>query len=285
MLTVARRLRVAILLLGLSSALEAAGAQGGFGSEKADIGDFTGDIWAIWTSPARMRSRDALAVAATLGSAAVVSRIDSSAYVWMQGHENTFVMKLLTPIREGARLSAYEFGSGQYLLPTSAALYIAGRLSRSANLRDAGLGCAAGHLSSLGLRQVTFRTVSRGRPKVSPSPFKFGVPGSSDWSWQSFYSGHISNSMACASFLTHRYALGIAEPLPYIFSLGIGVGRLADGHHWVSDMVVGAVVGFAVGKALAERQLARKGEPVAPGGAMLQRAPVQIPVMQWSLAF
>lgn len=284
MLITAQRFHAALLVAALLGAFGSASAQGGFGSEKGDIGDFTGDIWAVWTSPARMRSRDALAVAGTLGTAAIVSRIDSSAYIWMQAHERTLPMLLLTPIREGARFSAYEFGSGQYLLPTSVALYLAGRLGRSANLRDAGLGCAAGHLSSLGLRQVTFRTVSRPRPRVSASPFKFGVPGSSDWSWQSFYSGHISNSMACASFLTHRYSLGLAEPLPYIFSLGIGVGRLADGHHWASDMVVGTVVGFAVGKAIAERQLARKGTPLSPGPSA-HRAPVQVPVMQWSLVF
>ncbi len=277
--------RMALVVAGLVCASGTAGAQNRLGSERGDIGDFTGDIWSIWVSPVQMRGRDALVVAATLGAAAATSRIDSVAYLWMQNHDRTFVMQLLTPIREGARFSSYEFGSGQYLLPVSAALYIAGRFSHSVNLRDAGLGCAAGHLSSLGLRQVVFRSVSRGRPKVSPSPFKFGVPGSSDWDWESFYSGHISNSMACASFLTHRFSLGLAEPLPYIFSVAIGAGRLADGHHWASDMLLGGVVGFAVGKAIAERQLRREEVPVPAGGALASRAPWQVPVLQWSVVF
>ena len=73
--------------------------------------------------------------------------------------------------------------------------------------------------------------------------------------------------------------------LPYIFSLAIGVGRLADGHHWASDLLVGGVVGFAVGKAIAERQLRRQDAPVAAGGANLARTPWQVPVMQWSVVF
>ena len=278
------RLCVALVVIALAVASETTSAQSALGSERADIGNVAGDIWAVWTSPAHMRRRDVVTTAATLGAAALTSRIDSVGYIWMQTHERTFVMRLLAPIREGFPYSPYEFGSGQYLLPASVALYTAGRLSRSANLRDAGLGCAAGHLSSLVLRQAVFRSVKRGRPRVSPSPFNISVPGSSEWSWESFYSGHLSNSMACASFLGHRYSLGLAEPLPYAFSLAIGLGRLADGHHWASDMVGGGVVGFAVGKAIAERQLRRTDAPVV-AGARTQRAPWQIPVVQWSVVF
>ena len=279
------RSRFALLVVALACASETIGAQAALGSERADIGNFAGDIWSVWTSPAGMRRRDVVTTAATLGAAALTSRIDSASYVWMQTHERTFVMLLLTPIRESARLSPYEFGSGQYLLPVSVLLYTAGRLSHSVNLRDAGLGCAAGHLSSLVLRQAVFRSVTRARPRVSATPFDISVPGSSDWNRESFYSGHISNSMACASFLGHRYALGLVEPLPYAFSVAIGLGRLADGHHWASDMVVGGVVGFAVGKAIAERQLRRKDDAVAAGAARVTRSPVQIPVAQWSFVF
>ena len=278
------RLCITLLVFTVSSVLRPASAQRGLGSERADIGNFGGDIWSVWTSPARITRRDVLTTAATLGTAAVVSRVDSVGYVWMQSHERTLVMLMLTPIREGARLSPYEFGSGQYLLPLSVVLYTAGRLSHSVDLRDAGLGCAAGHLSSLVLRQVVFRSVARGRPRVSPSPFRFSVPGSSNWSWESFYSGHISNSMACASFIGHRYSLGLLEALPYAFSTAIGVGRLADGHHWASDMIVGGVVGFAVGKAIAERQLHRAAPP-AGTVASTPRAAWQVPVMQWSVVF
>ncbi len=283
--TATNRLCVALVVMALAGVSEQTSAQNRLGSERTDLGNFAGDIWSVWTSPAHMRRQDVLSTAATLGTAVLASRIDSAAFVWMQSHERTLVMRMLAPIRENARWSPYEFGSGQYLLPVSAVLYVAGRFSHSVNLRDAGVGCAAGHLSSMGLRQVAFRSVTRARPNASPSPFEISFPGTTEWARESFYSGHISNSMACASFLAHRYAFGLAEPLPYAFSVAIGIGRLADGHHWVSDMIVGGVVGFAIGKAIAERQLHRTEVPAGDVAVQAHRALRDVPVLQWSFAF
>jgi membrane-associated phospholipid phosphatase len=228
------------------------------GSEKHDIATFTGDIWSVWTSPAHFDHRDVVPLALTVGAFGLATRIDSATRVWMVTHERTAVMRVLSPTREGFPVPAYELGSGQYLLPLSGALYLSGRLSHSVNLRDAGLGCAAGHLASLGIRSVTYRLVARARPRITPNPLAVGVPGSHDWFWHSFFSGHIANSMACASFLGHRYSLGIAEPLPYAYSTVIGLGRMADGEHWASDTMLGAIVGFAIGREIAARQLDRR---------------------------
>ncbi len=237
------------------------------GSPKHDVATFTGDIWSVWTSPARFDHRDVVPLVLTAGAFALGTRIDSVTRVWMVAHERTAVMRVLSPIREGFPVPAYELGSGQYLLPLSGALYLSGRLSHSADLRDAGLGCAAGHLASLGIRSVAYRLVARARPRIAANPLRGGVPGSHDWLWHSFFSGHIANSMACASFLGHRYSLGMVEPLPYAYAAVIGLGRMADGEHWASDTMLGAIVGFAIGREIAARQLARRVAPAPTSSA------------------
>jgi membrane-associated phospholipid phosphatase len=63
--------------------------------------------------------------------------------------------------------------------------------------------------------------------------------------------------MACASYLGHRYSLGLAEPAMYTYVGLIGMGRVADGWHWMSDAVAGGAMGLAIGKAIADRQFAR----------------------------
>jgi len=253
-----RRALCALLFIAIEATHASRARAQGLGSERHDVATFTGDIWSVWTSPARFDHRDALPLALTAGALALGTRIDSATRVWMVTHERTAVMRMLTPTREGFPVPAYELGSGQYLLPLSAALYLAGRLSHSVNLRDAGLGCAAGHLSSLGIRSIAYSLVSRARPRITPHPLDVGVPGSHDWFWHSFFSGHIANSMACASFLGHRYSLGIAEPLPYAYAAVIGLGRMADGEHWASDTMLGAIVGLAIGRKIAARQLERR---------------------------
>src|SRR5262249_28390292 len=160
-------------------------AQPTLGSPHRDVATFTGDIWSVWTSPARFDRHDVAPLAITAGAFAITTRVDSTIHVWMLTHQRTGVMRVLSPIREGARLPAYELGSGQYLLPVAGALYLGGRLSHSPDVRDAGLGCAAGHLSSLGIRAVAYGLVARARPRESMNPYSVGVPGSHDWMWHS----------------------------------------------------------------------------------------------------
>lgn len=253
----------ASLLIAMVAANGAGVRAQGLVSPKRDLATLSGDIWSVWTSPVRFDHRDVAPTALTIGAFLLATRIDSATRAWMVTHEQSAVMRVLSPIREGFPVPIYELGSGQYLLPLSGALYLSGRLSHSVDLRDAGLGCAAGHLASLGIRSVTYRLVARARPRVTAHPLDVGIPGSHDWLWHSFFSGHIANSMACASFLGHRYSLGLAEPIPYAYASVIGFGRMADGEHWASDTMLGAIVGFAIGRAIAARQLERRVVPVA----------------------
>lgn len=149
-------------------------------------------------------------------------------------------------------------------------------------LRDAGLGCAAGHLSSAMLREVIYLLVSRARPRITPSPDQIAVPGSGKWDNHSFLRGHAANSMACASFMAHRFSLGAAEPAMSGYVGAIGLGRMLDGRHWFSDTMAGAMMGFALGKGIADRQLNREAVSAA---ANPTTARMSIPIVQWSISF
>jgi membrane-associated phospholipid phosphatase len=260
-------------------------AQSTIGSEGQDFRHATGDIWSIWTSPARGTAGDIAPALGGLGLIGAIGLRDSAIWAWMNAHSDALPMRMLRPIREDWKLPLFEFGSGQILLPVAGIMYTAGRLSHDVDLRDAGLGCAAGHLASLGVRDVIYKTISRARPRETSDPDEIGFPGSSDWSWHSFLSGHVANSMACASFLQHRFAFGKAAPLPYAMSLAIGLGRMADGRHWASDTMAGAVLGFAIGKAIAARTLERDGRTRASGTAAAARNSPSIPVFQFSYGF
>ena len=271
-------------LAGLAlGAVLARGAEGQstLGSERRDINDLRGDFWAVLTAPAHS---DRSAIAPIVGITALVVATgftDSAAYAWMTSHPDARAMRALRPLREKWMLPLYELGSGQYLLPLSGAAYIAGRLSHAPGLRDAGLGCIAGHLSSAVVRDVIYLSVSRVRPHDSPSPKRISFPGTRDWMHHSFLSGHTANSMACASFFGHRYSLGVVEPLSYAYVLAIGLGRVADGWHWPSDTMAGAFVGFAIGKFIAERQETRAAAR-SSGATPAAVTPVRL---GWSFSF
>ena len=233
--------------------------QPGLGPERRDINDLRGDFWAVLTAPVRANSGTVAPLTGiTLGVLAVAS-VDSAVYAWMMRHPDAPPMRALRPLREAWKLPLYELGSGQYLLPLSGAAYLAGRLLHDEGLRDAGMGCIAGHLSSAVLRDAIYLSVSRVRPHESPNADRISIPGTRDWMRHSFLSGHTANSMACASFFGHRYSLGAIEPLSYVYVTAIGLGRVADGWHWPSDTMAGAIMGFAIGKLIADRQRTREG--------------------------
>jgi len=223
-------------------------------SSRADFHRFLGDVWSVWSAPAHARARDLEGLGAVAAITAATIPGDERTYRWMQSNPKAWPMRLLHPIREGAHFPFYELGSGQYLLPLSALLYIAGLASHSRDLREAGLGCASAHVASAGTRDIVYALVARDRPRESPDDaFRVRFPGTRNWNKHSFFSGHIGNAMGCASFFAHTYSLGVAEPAMYGFVLAIGAGRMADGRHWASDTVVGALFGLAVGKQVSAR--------------------------------
>jgi membrane-associated phospholipid phosphatase len=89
--------------------------------------------------------------------------------------------------------------------------------------------------------------------------------------------------MSCVSYFSHRFSLGVAEPVMFAYPIMIGLGRMADGWHWTSDTMAGAAMGFAIGKAIADRQSARSATRVTSPLARLTASPVRIPL--WSFDF
>jgi membrane-associated phospholipid phosphatase len=271
-------LAVATLVVAVATRL---GAQAH--PERQDFAHFTGDIWSVWSSPARMSGHDVAPTLIAVSAVALSTQVDSVVRVWMLAHERSGLLRALAPLRDSSStIPIGRLGMGIYLLPLSGAVYVAGRLSHSNDLRDAGLGCAAGHLSVLGIREVAYHAIGRGRPRITADPFLISIPESGGWLWHSFFSGHIANSMACASFLGHRFKFGAAEALPYAYSAALGLGRMADGEHWTSDTVIGGIIGYAIGSAIARRQLARNDSTPSPGIASRAR---RWPVVSWTVEF
>jgi membrane-associated phospholipid phosphatase len=64
--------------------------------------------------------------------------------------------------------------------------------------------------------------------------------------------------MSCATFWAERFEMGWWGAPVYAVAGAIGIGRMADGGHWTSDTVLGGILGYAVGREIARRSLARK---------------------------
>ena len=273
-----------LLLAFATVALAApAPAQRTLGTVGRDLVGAGSDIWAGWTSPIDATGRDWLAAAAVAAGGVVVSPFDDDIDRWVVRNDDGGFQRALKPLRENRGTNLGDLPTGRMILPISGGLYLVGFVADRSALRDAALGCVASQQANSAVRHVTYALVARTRPSEfavegTPSParqgdqYEIGVPGG-EWEEHSFFGGHVANAFACATFFSERFELGYVEPVLYAFATGIGVARTVDRRHWVSDNLLGAAFGYAVGRAIAHRQKERLRErdPVGGGSADARR--------------
>ena len=66
--------------------------------------------------------------------------------------------------------------------------------------------------------------------------------------WASFPSGHTSSAFATASVLQHHFGWKAGVP-SYVVATYVASSRMAHSRHFVSDVVFGAGIGIAAGRA------------------------------------
>jgi len=118
--------------------------------------------------------------------------------------------------------------------------------SGQAKLLDAALVATEAQLLTLAFSKGIAFATARSRPRDSSDPSRFELGR------DSFPSSHTSQAFAVAAVLSDRYD----QPVPVIaYGLAglVGVARLIQDKHWTSDVAAGAVLGWAIGKALSLR--------------------------------
>jgi len=231
-----------------------------------DVTNAARDFGAIWISPFRGGPKDYLIAGAVLAGSAALSPLDDDVDRWAVRNRDRGVLDAIRPLRRGG-----DFYSINKATPYVGGLYLVGLATKHRGIRDGIFGCAAAYGANTTIRhQVVYRLIGRNRPDtIRNRPEGYVPPGATQgdqyefnfpangYGDHSFPGGHVATMATCASFLSHRFELGLVEPVLAVLVTGMGVGRLADQGHWLSDQVVGVVFGYAVGREVARRQKRR----------------------------
>jgi membrane-associated phospholipid phosphatase len=224
------------------------------------------DIGRIFISPFRASGRDYLIAGGVLGASALLSPWDDNVDRWALANQDRGLLDALRPVRTGG-----DFYSLNQATPYVIGLYAVGLATKHRGIRDGIMGCAAAYTANTTIRhQIVYRLVGRNRPdtvrnrpegeKGPPAQqgdqYEFSVP-SDGWATHSFPGGHVATMTTCASFFAHRYDAPYLDPALIALVAAMGVGRIADRGHWLSDQTVGIAFGYAIGREVARRQLQR----------------------------
>ena len=211
------------------------------------------DILGVWGAPLHATGRDWGLAAASIGAFGITMLVDQPVSDWAIRNDSSGFFRALGPVRRGGKLFA-----GKYVVPPVAAVYVIGIATKNKDLRDFVTGCMASWGAQSAIRKTVYLVVGRARPDTMPNdPHDWRFPGAG-WMMHSFPAGHFANAMACATYWNERFRLGAAGPAVYAVALSVGLGRLADKAHWTSDTVLGGILGYAVGKEVARRAVARQ---------------------------
>lgn len=139
-------------------------------------------------------------------------------------------------------------GKGESLLAVNVVLLAAGYALQRPGLKRAGWETLIAHLAAGGINFVMKHLIGRARPKFmhgGNSEFSpFGGSG-----WDSFPSGHAMATFAVAIVLAVRFPKYRWLIIP--IAVGISISRLFRASHFLTDIVVGAVLGVLIGTVVA----------------------------------
>ncbi len=218
------------------------------------------DILHVWASPIHADRDEWMVFAASAAFVGATLIIDDDVQRVMARHPRSAFMRGLEPFREEHKTELFNLGSGKRLQPLSGVLYLLGFAFDSRALRDAGLGCASTQQANILVHHGSYAIISRERPLTAKDQYEIQL-GAGPWRQHSFYGGHAGNIMGCVTYWNERFDLGPAEPMLYLLAFGVGLGRVADQRHWLSDTFTGMLVGHAFGRVIARRARARAANP------------------------
>lgn len=143
---------------------------------------------------------------------------------------------------------AEPMGRGRYNLPFAGGLLVTGLVLHDKKLAKTGLACATAFLMNDFASTKLKSTFERRRPNTGYPYNSFEGPNGDDQN-RSLPSSHTSNAFTTATVIASVYKdTKWVPPVAYGLASLVAFSRVYQDHHWASDVLAGAAVGFVCGK-------------------------------------
>lgn len=149
---------------------------------------------------------------------------------------------------------AAPIGNGLVTLPALGLLYGSGWVFNNPKSRHVALQATKAFVLSAGAAVILKQIAHRQRPDegISANPRVWFGPYAITSKNTSFYSGSTTRAFAIATVFAQNYDGRWVAPLSYGLATLTGLSRINDNKHWVSDVFVGALMGYWIGRSVSK---------------------------------
>lgn len=219
------------------------------------------DEWEILTSPFRIKKKQLL----TWGSAALITAVlinnDEEFYRDTKDFQakNEWVDKF--------SLQARKLGDGTLNLGVAGGFYLCGVLFKSKKARKTGELSFMSLIHAGVVVQLVKHLTGRKRPEAAPvgedhwegpAGFFKRYKNHRDMYYDAFFSGHTVTAWSVATVIAKMYNRSFIVPaLCYSLATLAGLSNVTEDKHWYSDVFVGAVIGYAIGRFVVKKRWQR----------------------------
>ena len=218
---------------------------------------FFKDAGEMWAAPFHMDVKAALLFGTVLAVAGILIANDEGIYENFKSYQsrNPWVDKVSPKV---TLLGDWGVDCG-----IAGLFFLSGVVFKDKKARNTGLMALETLMHTGLLVQVVKHLAGRQRPWVEkgvdhwngPSAFFKRYNQNFFSRYDSFFSGHTVSVWGLATVIAENYKDHFWVPLTcYGLATLVGLSRLTEDDHWMSDVFVGAVVGFAVGKMVVRNQ-------------------------------
>lgn len=194
-----------------------------------------GDIIA---QPTNFSSDDWIKLSATIGVTAVTSIVDKDIRRFSQSHKSTLANQLF-------QIDKYYHIEGITL--SVAAIYGYGTLAEDKNFKNLGLKLSEATIYSGLIALIAKSIIGRNRPTIYDDQYVF-FPFSFKYESTAFPSGHTALAFAYSTVMANEYNNFFWKFGWYSLSAMVGYARIYNDQHWLSDVLMGAALGYFVGE-------------------------------------
>ena len=249
--------------------LPAAPSGGGEFSLRSVSRDFLKDAGQIWSYPAHIRTRDILPIAGLAALTGFLVGKDEAIHRWVMKYREAHawvrgVSPVITQMGSNGAWGTAAMFLGVGLIGGDKKSTETAVLATSAMLQS---GILVTFLKGIFGRQRPYWADGVDHwsgPVGFFKRFKSGQTGRYD----SFPGGHSITAFSLATVVAMQYRETVWVPiLAYTTATGVALSRLTENKHWLTDSLVGSVLGYLIGRMVVRNHRSRYDMPPTTGGA------------------